>query len=86
VEKEIDLKECESCARWKEIRKRLRISKLLSQAIAKLEVRFEQKDFKPSVAEYLKLVEMEQEMEHRSLEGKEVQATWVDPSMSCSEK
>ena len=83
---EFVLKECESCPRWKEVRKRLRISKLLTQAIKTMEARFTQQDFKPTVGDYLKLVEMEEEMEQISLAGKEVQATWVDPKTSCSEK
>ena len=86
TEQNQDLKTCEECSRWKEIRQRLRINKVLSKAIEKLEARFDEKDFKPTVGDYLKLVEMEEQLEQVSLMSKEVKATWVDPTTSCSDK
>lgn len=79
-------KDCENCPRWKQMRQRLRVTKLLATAMKKLEARFRAEDFKPTVGDYLKLVEMEEELEQESQAGKEIKATWVDPTTSCSEK
>ena len=84
--KQLDLEQCERCPRWKEIRRRLRISQLLSTAIEKLEKRFKAQDFKPTVGDYLKLVEMEEELEHVSQTPKEIKVTWVDSTTSSSEE
>jgi hypothetical protein len=86
VESDPDALECERCPHWKEIRRRLRVSKLLTTAIVKLEARFREADFKPTVGDYLKLVEMEEELEQVSQMPKEIKVTWVDPTTSSSEK
>ena len=79
-------KSCEQCSRWKEIRKKLRVQDLLETAIRKLRERFEAQDFKPSVADYLKLVEMEDELEQSNETLKEIKVTWVEPKESVYEK
>jgi hypothetical protein len=73
-----DFEQCETCSRWKEIRRRLRVTKILTAAIKKLEEKLKTDDFKPTVAEYLKLVEIEEELEQNSHTPKEIQVTWVD--------
>jgi hypothetical protein len=75
-------KTCEECGRWRAIRKKLRVAELLGTAIRKLKERFEEKDFKPSVADYLKLVELEEELEQGSETVKEIKVTWVEPTES----
>jgi hypothetical protein len=80
--------QCEMCSRWKEIRQRMRVTKILTAAIKKLEEKFKTDDFKPTVADYLKLVEIEEELEQNSHTPKEIQVTWVDakPVKSDSEE
>jgi hypothetical protein len=58
----------------------LRISELLATMIQKFEDRLKSDDFKPTLGDYLKLLQMEQEIEQES--PKEVKVTWVDPVMS----
>jgi hypothetical protein len=78
-------KECRKCTSWKKIKEKIRVSELLSKAIAAFETRIKEKDFKPTIAEYLKLVQMEQELEQD--EAKEIKVTWIDPlAKSDSEK
>jgi len=76
---------CEECSRWKEIRKKVRVAELLETAIEKLKARLKANDFKPSVADYLKLVEMEEELEQGSDAIKEIKVTWVEPTESGTE-
>ncbi len=61
------------------MRKKLRVSELLVKAIEAFEGRMNAQDFKPTVAEYLKLLQMEQEMDATEDGPKEIKVTWVDP-------
>jgi hypothetical protein len=73
-------KACRECELWDQEKERIRVLELLESAIAKLESRFETKDFKPTVAEYLKLMQMEKDLESEQVQ--EIKVTWVesDPS------
>ncbi|HEY1342928.1 MAG TPA: hypothetical protein VGF59_35745 [Bryobacteraceae bacterium] len=73
---------CEQCKRWKEIKSKLRISKLLADAIKGVETKLQSPDYKPTVADYLKLIQMEQEIENES--AKEIRVTWVEPTTVSS--
>jgi hypothetical protein len=73
------VEECEQCNQWKKIRNRARIAELLATAIGKLRERFKENDFKPSIADYLKLVEMEKELADSAEDIKEIKVTWVEP-------
>ncbi|MGA2724270.1 MAG: hypothetical protein ABSG79_17905 [Bryobacteraceae bacterium] len=56
---------------------RIRISDLLDKAIAGIEDRFKSTDFKPTMGDYLKLLQMEIELEQE--EVREIKVTWVEP-------
>jgi hypothetical protein len=62
----------------------MRISEFLAKAIEGIESRLEEKDFKPSIGDYLKLVQMEQELEQEA--PKEIKVTWIEPPASDSEE
>jgi len=78
-------KSCEECSRWKDIKPRLRISELLGKAISKFEKKLDSDDFKPTVGDYVKLVQMEQEFEKETEAPKEIKVTWVEPALSTEE-
>jgi hypothetical protein len=73
---------CEECSRWKLMRKKIRVAELMATAIQKLKARFATEDFKPSIADYLKLVEIEEELENSSDAIKEIKVTWIEPKES----
>jgi len=79
-------KDCRECSHWREIKQRLRVAELLETAIKKLETRLGQADFKPTVADYLRLLQMEQELEKGTEDVKEIKVTWVEPETSDSSK
>ena len=54
-----------------------RISKLLSEVITQFEKRLKDDDIKPTIGDYLKLVQIEKELERD--ETKEIKVTWVEP-------
>jgi hypothetical protein len=56
---------------------RIRIADLLGKAITGIEGRFAANDYKPTVADYLKLLQMEIELEQEEI--KEIKVTWVEP-------
>jgi hypothetical protein len=69
---------CEECSNWKDVKQRIKIAKLLDSLIGGIETRIKDKELKPTMAEYLKLLQMEQEIEQES--PKEIKVTWVDPA------
>lgn len=76
---------CRECSHWSEIREKIRVSELLTKAMTGIEERFKEKDYKPSVGDFLKLLQMEQELEQDA--PKEIKVTWVEPLVtSDSEK
>ena len=76
---ELTGKTCRDCPEWQTMRQKLRVSELLVKAIEGFESRMDAQDFKPTVAEYLKLLQMEQEMDATEDKPKEIKVTWVDP-------
>ena len=59
---------------------RIRISDLLDQAIVGIEDRFKANDFKPTMGDYLKLLQMEIDLEQEEI--REIKVTWVEPSVA----
>lgn len=60
-----------------ENKKNVRISDLLAKAIKKFDDRFDT-DFKPTLGDYLKLVQLELDVEQET--AKEIKVTWVEPT------
>jgi hypothetical protein len=71
-------KDCEKCSRWREIRQKLRISESLAKIIGAIEKRLGSDEFKPTLGDYIKLLQMEKEFEQD--QPKEITVKWVDPS------
>ncbi len=59
---------------------RVRISDLLDKAIVGIEDWITANDYKPTVADYLKLLQMEIELEQEEI--REIKVTWVEPSVT----
>jgi hypothetical protein len=75
---------CEECPNWVDIKQeRLRLARILTAATDGLEARLRETNggLKPSVGDYLKLLELAKEIEKETddEEPKEVKFTWVDP-------
>jgi hypothetical protein len=66
------------------MKRRLRIAQILAKAVKAIEDRLEAKDFKPTMGDYLKLLQLEHEMDEES--PREVKVTWVEPAASEPEK
>jgi hypothetical protein len=64
------------------MKSKMRIAELLQKAANNFEGA--KGEFKPTLAEYLKLVQLEREFEEEDL--REVKVTWVDPSQAESRK
>jgi 16S rRNA G527 N7-methylase RsmG len=79
-------KPCEDCSYYQELKQKLKVSEVLARAIAKFEERITETDFSPSVADYIKLVQMKKEIEEATDEAKEIKVTWVEPVTSDSER
>ena len=75
-------KSCEECKHWNEIRDKVRVSRLLADAVKKVEGKLTADDYKPTLADFLKLIQLEKELGQD--EAKEIRVTWVDPEMASS--
>ena len=76
-------KSCEECEHWAEVRSKLRVGGVLEKVIANMESKIAKEEFKPSLADYLKLVQLEKEVGEE--EPKEIKVTWVEPVQSSTE-
>jgi hypothetical protein len=61
---------------------RARVSETLDRAIQSVEERIQAKDFKPTIAEFLKLVQLSKELAQDDV--KEIRVTWVEPAAKSS--
>ncbi|HXB68229.1 MAG TPA: hypothetical protein VNY05_08300 [Candidatus Acidoferrales bacterium] len=67
---------CRDCENWPDVQERVRVSEALESAIQAVETKIKAKDFKPTMAEYLKLMQVEKELKHD--DTKEIRVTWVE--------
>jgi hypothetical protein len=75
-------KTCEGCSRWKEVKRQIRVSELLAKAVKEIEARVKANELKPTMGDYLKLLQLEQEFAQES--PKEIKVTWVEPPVPSS--
>jgi len=61
-----------------------RVSTLVEKALKSFEQRLDKEDLKLTTAEYLKLLQMEQELEQES--PKEIKVTWVEPEKTSPDE
>jgi hypothetical protein len=71
-------KSCTECAHWADVKKKLRVTNVLEKVITKMEANLATTDFKASLTDYLKLVQIEKEVGGEE-EPKEIKVTWVQP-------
>jgi hypothetical protein len=75
-------KSCRECEHWQEIKHQLRVSELLAKTIHGIEERLKSPDFKVTLADYLKLLQLEKEMDEEA--PTEIKVTWIEPASSPS--
>ena len=73
-------KDCRGCPRWGEVKRQMKIVSMLEKAAHNFESKATETKFQPTVAEYLKLVQIEQEYEKDLNPPEEIQVTWVEPA------
>jgi hypothetical protein len=67
---------CAECA--KRDKERVRVMKLLGEAVKKMEAKFAAEDFKPTIGDFLKLLQIEKELGQET--PTEIKVTWVEKS------
>jgi hypothetical protein len=77
--------DCKECSYWEAIREHVRVTELLDKAIVSYDEKLKDKDFKPTIAEYLKLLQLEKELEDE-IQDTEVHVTWVGPETASQEE
>ena len=79
-------KDCKECSRWQAIKQKLRISESLAKTIEQIEKRINADDFKPTVGDYVRLLQIEKELEEQEETPKEIKVTWVEPVTESNEE
>ena len=74
-------KSCRQCPRWQD--KKVKVTESLENAISAIEKRFGAEDYKPTVGDYLKLLQLEKDFAQD--EVKEIKVTWVESTPEPSE-
>ena len=74
---------CQECEHWSEVRNKLRVGGVLDTVINHMEGKLTHQEFKPSLADFLKLLQMERELGDEA--PKEIKVTWVEPAASNTE-
>jgi len=77
---------CRACVHWREVKERVRLLELLESAIDKMQKALMEEGFKPTLGDYVKLVQMEKEIDDAEGAVKEIKVTWIDPTDSDSEE
>jgi hypothetical protein len=74
--------DCRECERRDnpEVRERVRVSEFLEKAIKSAEAKLTSGEFKPTIAEFLKLMQLKKELEQEQDGTKEIKVTWVEPA------
>jgi hypothetical protein len=70
-------KECRECPNWPKVSEKVRVSEVLRSMIGKMEKEIKANTFKPTIGDYLKLVQFEKELQQD--EVKEIRVRWVEP-------
>ena len=76
-------KSCQECEHWTEVRNKLRVGEVLTSVVQKIEGKLKETEFKPSLADFLRLVQLEKEIGEE--EPKEIKVTWVEPVQPSTE-
>ena len=76
-------KSCQECEHWTEVRDKLRVGDVLTSVVEKMEGKLKASEFKPSLADFLRLVQLEKEIGEEK--PKEIKVTWVEPVKSSTE-
>ena len=76
-------KSCEDCEHWTEVSNKLRVGLILESVLKKMEAQLGTAEFKPSLADYFKLVQWQKEDGEELV--KEIKVTWVEPVKPSTE-
>ena len=81
--KEAPPKSCEQCEHWLEVNEKLRIGGVIRAVVTKMEASLTSNEFKASLTDYLKLLQLEKELGTEV--PQEIKVTWVEPETPSDE-
>lgn len=76
-------KSCQECEHWTEVRDKLQVGDVLTSVVTKMKGKITADDFKPTLADFLRLVQLEKEIGEEA--PKEIKVTWVEPVKPSTE-
>ena len=69
--------DCRECPNWPKVAEKVRIADVLKKTIERMEKEIAKDDFKTTLADYLKLVQLEKDLDDNTV--KEIKVSWVKP-------
>jgi hypothetical protein len=72
-------KTCRECKHWEHVSEKVRVHELLERTIGQFETKIAKTEYEPTVAEYVKLLQLGREMGQED-DPKEIKVTWVGPN------
>jgi hypothetical protein len=76
-------KSCQECEHWTDVRNQLRVGEVLTKVVENMRQKIAADEFKPTLADFLRLVQLEKEIGEE--EPKEIKVTWVEPVKPSTE-
>ena len=78
-------KACLECTHWNEIKRKIRVVDLLDQLINKAEEKLKANNFNPSTGDYMKLLQIEKDLQEELQPPRDIKVTWIEPETLKSE-
>jgi hypothetical protein len=76
---------CEKCGRTNKGTRKKKAAALVDQVLSKIEEQIEAQTLKPTVGDYLRLLQYREEMQEGEV-PREIKVTWVEPGTAESER
>ena len=70
---------CKECSYWDEVGHRVKVRSVLTTMVDKLEEKVSAEEFKPSVGDFLKVLEVDKDLEWVDEGPKEIRIIWEEP-------
>jgi hypothetical protein len=70
--------DCKECVHWDQVERRVRVRSLMTSMVGKLEARVTADEFKPTIGDFLKVLDAEKELELADEGPVEITVKWEE--------
>jgi len=77
--------DCKDCIHWDQVEQRVRVKSVLTSLVDKIEEKVVEGDFKPTIGEFLKTIEVDQNLAGPDDGPTEYIVRWEEPSLTSED-